>query len=494
MALQTSSEEAGGAKAGPARGPGREAEAIRLRGLAKAYHLYRSPADRLKQSLLRHRRQYFTRVWALGGPPAEGGVVPRGLDLSVLRGETVGVLGRNGSGKSTLLELIAGTLRPTAGTVEVNGRLSALLELGSGFNPLFTGRENLYVAGAIQGLSRADIDGLFDSVAAFADIGNAIEHPFRTYSTGMKMRLAFAMAVAVDPDLLIVDEALAVGDEAFQRKCLARIEAIRESGATILLVSHSGRLIVEVCSRAILLDRGEVLMDGSPRAVVAGYHRFIHAPAPHAARLREEMLAELAVARRDGRPVETAAREGADAAAADRRRVAGAGSGEDLSPSLAAPESAVEYPSRGARISDLRITTEDGQPINVLERGRTYVIRYTVSFDQPAEDVAAGTLVKTVTGVELAAGSTAKVADPIGAVAAGTEIDVAYRFTCRLLPETYFVNAGVSAMVDGARIFLHRLVDACMFRVIPEPQMTVAGLVDLDLEPSFRIRKPGASG
>lgn len=444
-------------------GARRAGPAVRVTGLAKTYQVYASPFDRLKQALWRRERHYLAEAPALAG-----------VEFEIGRGESVGIVGRNGSGKSTLLQIIAGTLQPSAGTVEVNGRLSALLELGSGFNPEFTGRENLYVAGAIQGLTRAEIDGLFAEVAAFADIGPYIERPTKTYSTGMMMRLAFAMAIAVDPDILIVDEALVVGDEAFQRKCLARIEAIREAGATILLVSHSGRQIIEVCSRAILLDRGEKLLEGVPKRVVANYQRLIYAPPADASRVREEIkaLGHVGDSEEPSRP------------AAPPPLAADDGEGHD--PGLA-PQSTVSYAPQGATIEDLRTTTEDGRPVNQLVRGRRYVIRYRVRFSEAAEDVACGTLIKTTTGVELAAASTAKIDQPIGHVPEGAVLEVAYAFTCRLLPETYFVNAGVSAMVDGARQHLHRLLDGAMFKVVPEPEMTIAGFVDLDFAATVTV-------
>src|SRR5262245_22220073 len=205
--------------------------AIRIRDVDKHYLIFARPEDRLKQMLVprlqrlacRAQSRYYRDFAALTG-----------VSFDIKRGETVGIVGRNGSGKSTLLQIVCGTLRPTHGTVEVNGRIAALLELGAGFNPEFTGRENVYLNAAILGLSRAEIDERFQSIADFADIGEFIEQPVKTYSSGMYVRLAFATAINVDPDILVVDEALAVGDEAFQRKCYARIEAIKEKGGTIL--------------------------------------------------------------------------------------------------------------------------------------------------------------------------------------------------------------------------------------------------------------------
>src|SRR6185436_14455167 len=189
----------------------------------------------------------------------------------------LGVVGRNGSGKSTLLQLVAGTLSPTSGDVTITGPVAALLELGSGFNPEFTGRENVFLNGAILGLAHAEVRERMPDILAFADIGEFVDHPVKTYSSGMALRLAFAVATAVAPRVLIVDEALAVGDEAFQRKCFARIEAIREGGAAILFVSHSPLQILELCDVALLLDAGEMLLLDEPRRVVPEYQRLLYA-------------------------------------------------------------------------------------------------------------------------------------------------------------------------------------------------------------------------
>src|SRR5439155_24116074 len=227
--------------------------AVRVSDLSKCYHIYDRPPDRLKQSVLpklqrlirKPPRQYYREFWAL-----------KDVSFEVKKGESVGIIGRNGSGKSTLLQLICGTLSPTSGSVETNGRVAALLELGAGFNPEFTGRENVYMNGAVLGLSQEEIDARFDDIAAFADIGDFIDQPVKTYSSGMYVRLAFAVSINVDPKILVVDEALAVGDELFQRKCYSRIENIKDSGATILLVTHSATPVAQMCAQALLLDRG----------------------------------------------------------------------------------------------------------------------------------------------------------------------------------------------------------------------------------------------
>ncbi|MCK9174507.1 MAG: ABC transporter ATP-binding protein, partial [Desulforhopalus sp.] len=207
--------------------------AITVENLSKCYQIYDKPGDRLKQMIMRGRRHYYKEFWAL-----------RDVSFTIGRGETVGIVGQNGCGKSTLLQMVCGTLNPTEGKCQTRGRIAALLELGSGFNPEFTGRENVYMNGSVLGLTSAEIDSRFADIADFANIGDFIEQPVKTYSSGMMVRLAFAVAINVDPEILIVDEALAVGDELFQRKCFSRLEEIRRKGATILFVSHSVGVVV----------------------------------------------------------------------------------------------------------------------------------------------------------------------------------------------------------------------------------------------------------
>jgi lipopolysaccharide transport system ATP-binding protein len=219
---------------------------IDARGLGKAFPIYRRPEDRLKQILWGRGRRYFEEFWAL-----------RGVDLRVGRGETVGIVGRNGSGKSTLLQMVCGTLRPSAGDVHVKGRVAAMLELGSGFNPEFTGRENVRLGAAVLGLSREEIEARFDSIATFADIGTFMDQPLKHYSSGMHARLAFAVCANVDADVLIVDEVLSVGDAAFQQKCMRFLNRFRLRG-TLLFVSHDSGAIVKLCDRALWLDQGAV--------------------------------------------------------------------------------------------------------------------------------------------------------------------------------------------------------------------------------------------
>ena len=237
---------------------------ISVENVSKRFEMYSQPRDRLLQFLSFGRRQYFKEFWAL-----------RNVSLDVKRGETVGILGRNGSGKSTLLQIIAGTLAPTSGEASVNGKLAALLELGSGFNPDFTGRENVYLNGSILGFSKDQMDERIDEIIAFADIGEHLEQPVKTYSSGMYVRLAFAVQACVQPDVLIVDEALSVGDEKFQRKCFDYIERLRAGDCAILIVTHATSTVEKFCQRAALLHRGELHGLGPANEAVDQYHALL---------------------------------------------------------------------------------------------------------------------------------------------------------------------------------------------------------------------------
>ncbi|MDR9895849.1 ABC transporter ATP-binding protein, partial [Aetokthonos hydrillicola Thurmond2011] len=237
--------------------------AISLDNVSKCFKRYAHPVDRLKELLLPGKTR-SDEFWAL-----------RGINLEIPKGKTVGIVGRNGSGKSTLLQIIAGTLTPTTGTVQVKGRVSALLELGSGFNPEFTGRQNVFFNGRLLGLSQREIEEKFDEIAGFADIGDFIDQPVKTYSSGMFVRLAFAVAVNVNPDILIVDEALAVGDVVFQHRCMRRMRTLMDSGVTTLFVSHDSGAIKTLCNSAVMIHDGKIYTSGLPNTVIIEYMKLL---------------------------------------------------------------------------------------------------------------------------------------------------------------------------------------------------------------------------
>lgn len=440
---------------------------IRVSGLSKCYQIYSRPQDRLRQAIMprlqrlagRRPACYFQDFWAL-----------RELSFEVGRNETVGIVGRNGSGKSTLLQLICGTLSPTTGKIETHGRIAALLELGTGFNPEFTGRENVYLNAAVLGLSQDEIRTRFDAIAAFADIGPFIDQPVKTYSSGMAVRLAFSVAINVEPDILVVDEALAVGDELFQRKCFSRIEALKASGTTVLFVSHSGSTVVELCDRAILLEGGELLAMGSPRHVVGHYQKLLYAPPDRRPALLDEI------------------RTSGSAPPPPGMHLAPAAQVEALHPEMETaffdanlkPLSTLSYESMGALIETPRITTEADEPVNCLVRGQTYRFRYGVRFTRGATQVRFAMLIKTMTGMAVSGAKSApSLGESLSFIEAGAYLEAEFEFVCRLNPGTYFLNAGVLGTDGGEEFFLHRLVDACAFRVLPVAGDTATEIANL---------------
>jgi len=464
-----------------------EAFAIRVTDVTKRYMMYARPEDRLKQSVVPRLERL------IGRPPTKfykDFDALHGVSFEVGRGETVGIIGRNGSGKSTLLQVICGTLTPTSGTVEVRGRIAALLELGAGFNPEFSGRENVYMNAAILGLSREETDSRFEAITKFADIGDFLEHPVKTYSSGMFVRLAFAVAINVDPDILVVDEALSVGDEAFQRKCFARIEQIKDRGATILFVSHGAQTIVQLCDRAILMDGGEKLLDGAPKPVVSQYQRLINLTKEEAPPVREEIrnlngradILGLEDSQeghtRNPDAIRPTNQLGMPDIPADGCKPAVSQGWLDAS---LASQTTVFYEGNHATIRDVRLLTHDRQQVNVLVRGKRYLYQYEVDFKSPATMLSFGMLFRSVAGLDLA-GASDEVLNKrlISTAAVGDTLRIEFDFECRLMPASYFANAGVMGMVGGERRYLHRILDAIAFRVVDHEATLTTGFFDLD--------------
>jgi lipopolysaccharide transport system ATP-binding protein len=452
---------------------------IRAEGAGKAYAMFNRPEHRLKQMLFGRWRTYYEQFWAA-----------RGIDLEIRQGETWGIVGRNGSGKSTLLQMICGNLTPTTGTVTVRGRIAALLELGAGFNPEFSGRENVYVNGVIAGYGRKAMDERLDAILAFADIGPFIDQPVKTYSSGMFARLAFAVAINVEPDILIVDEALAVGDEAFQRKCFARMERIKSDGATILFVSHATTTVVDLCDHALLLHAGEGLYTGHPKRTVAWYQKLMAAPDDAVDSMLGEIREAAILADRD----DAADASGAAAAArqvelnelgvtivsADYAGDAGADATEPeiagFDPTLVSA-STVSFAPNGALVSDVRLLNAAGEVVNQLVPGERYRVCYRVTFAMPARSVKFYFMIKTVTGVHLGGGTWPKGLTTLPAVEGAGEVDVHFDFVAALQAGTYFLNCGVAA---GGEL-LHRILDVLAFRMLRGPARYVMGTVDFDV-------------
>ncbi len=441
---------------------------LKLTRVGKCYAIFHRPADRLKQMLVRGRRRYFSERWAV-----------RDIDLEIFPGQTVAIVGRNGSGKSTLLHMIAGTLAPTNGTIERRGSISALLELGSGFNPEFTGRENAFLAGAIQGFSNAEMAVRIPSIEDFAGIGDYFEEPVRTYSSGMFARLAFAVAISVDPDILVVDEILSVGDERFQRKCFGRISELKAQGTTVLFVSHSAQSVLELCDRAILMDAGERLLFDTPKRVIESYHSLIFCQPGQETNIRHRILAGDHHA---DQPV-----------AVDhtvRRVVRDTDANPMFDPSLV-PESTLCYPREGAEILDPMILDDSESQVNVLVMGGEYTYTYRARFDRAAARVRFGMMIKPPNGMELVGLRSHKTGEGIALVDSGSELQVRFRFKCRLTPGTYFMNSGITARSAEGESFLHRVIDLLAFRVRAENVTELFGYFDISSDDYCTIQPAG---
>lgn len=437
--------------------------AITLQDVSKCYHIYDKPRDRLAQMLAGQRKQYFHEFWAL-----------RNVSFDIKRGETVGIVGRNGSGKSTLLQVICGTLNQSSGQVQTVGRIGALLELGSGFNPEFTGHENVYMNAAILGLSRSEVDERYDDITAFADIGEFIHQPVKTYSSGMIVRLAFAVQAMVDPDILIVDEALAVGDERFQRKCFARLDELKAKGTSILFVSHSGPQVVELCDRAILMERGELICTGSPMSVVRAYQKLIYAPVDEQPRLIEEF-------RQIGS--ERVAIEADEIKSLDAEEKAS----DDLhfDPGMV-PESTTIYPEQGAHIDSFEIFDKLGRRCNVLQAGGDYDIVMTGELTASVSRVFFATHVRTVSGVVITGQRFPDEGHYFECDGTDRAFKVTFSFKMVMMPGVYFVGGGVWS--ESEPTLCHRILDALMFRLVSDQGTRSFGYMDVsNNEPAIEL-------
>lgn len=406
--------------------------AISLNNVSKCFKRYARPVDRLKEILLpgKSRAEPF---WAI-----------QNIDLEILRGETIGIVGQNGAGKSTLLQVITQTLTPTNGSLIVNGRISALLELGSGFNPEFTGRQNVFFNGRILGLSQLEIEQKFNKIAEFADIGDFIDQPVRTYSSGMFVRLAFAVAVNTDPDILIVDEALAVGDVYFQQKCFTRLRELRDSGVTLLFVSHDSSLVCKLCDRAILMDHGKIILDSTPRHVVDLYE----------AKLLQK---------KDYDPDQVAI------TMTDDRSVA--------------------MTSTTVKADYVRMLDQDDRILRTTFVDTEIKLAIGLLFLESVDDPHIGFKVRNRTGEVVFESNTLCMGQTIGKIAGGTAIEARFLFKVPLSPGDYTITLGVAEGGIGKYEFqrlLLMLQDTMTLKVLPNPDTILwAGLVNLS--PQFEL-------
>ena len=407
--------------------------AISVSNISKRYEMYADPKDRLLQFFSLRDKQYFEEFWAL-----------RNVSFSVGRGETIGILGRNGSGKSTLLQIIAGTLASTSGDIKTNGVLTALLELGSGFNPEFTGRDNVYLNGTILGLSREQMDNHFDNIASFADIGLHLDQPVKTYSSGMVVRLAFAVQACISPQILIVDEALSVGDEKFQRKCFDYIERLRGNGCSILLVTHSTATVEKFCQRGVLLHKGEVHGVGPAKEIVDQYHALLYSD-------ERSYL----------RYVNQNSRQAVDKASSVVL------AGENDIESLQEDDiSSQEKDGLRAVISNWGIYNASGEISEVFYTGNKATVQFEVDVIRSVEEIQAGILIRTVEGVS--AFGTSTLYHDCNQVNArkGTKLVFSFDIELSLCPGSYFITLAIAeAISHGDMAYLDRKTDAIIIKV-----------------------------
>ena len=443
------------------------AATIRLQGVSKYYKLYDSPRDRLKEALHPLGKVYHRDFYAL-----------RDINLEVKSGEILGVVGRNGCGKSTLLKLICRVLTPSSGTLQVTGQISALLELGAGFNPEFTGLQNIYFLGTIIGMQRDDVQARLNDIIAFADIGQFIHQPLKTYSSGMKARLGFAVAAHIDPDILVIDEVLAVGDDLFKRKCYSKMEEFFGDGKTVIYVSHDTNSINRLCTRAILLDNGEIILDSDSATATKFYLKFLHATGERKALVRDEIRSIIhdtaqttATATREIRP-----RQGPAITPVANRQTA------FYIPDFR-PKSTLEYRNKPFRIYNPRIVDHNNQEVNVLAHGELYhyIINYKSENQNAVQGVAFGVEIKDHKGVRISSiESNLSYSNEVRAASmeAEQEITAAFTFVCIFAPGLYFVDSGLSSYASGEQEVLNRIVDILCFRVQEPERRLFGGLVN----------------
>ncbi len=390
--------------------------ALQVEKVSKQYRIYDRPGDRLTESLSRGRLRRHREFWALSD-----------ISFEIDKGTTVGIVGQNGCGKSTLLQIIAGTLAPTHGTVLHEGRIAALLELGAGFDLEFTGIENVYMNASLMGFSKRETAAMLPGIERFAEIGQFIHQPVKTYSSGMFVRLAFAIAASVEPDILVIDEALAVGDAVFQHRCLRRIKELRERGTTVLFVSHDTAAVRALCDRAILLNAGRMITDGSPPDVLNEYQRIIME--------REEAY-------------ET-----------DTERI-GEGNEVDI-PKYRAPLSyTYRHGDGSAEILGAELCTKVGQPVEIVETGEELVARVSVRFARELEDPVFGFLIRNRHGIHAYGTNTREQQLQVLKVQPGDVYTISFSFKCWLGIDDYSISFAVHSSagqaydwLDGALFF-----------------------------------------
>ena len=389
--------------------------------LTKMYKLYDKPSDRLKEALGFTRKKLYREHYAL-----------HDVNFDIQEGECVGIIGTNGSGKSTILKIITGVLTPTEGEVKVNGRISALLELGAGFNMEYSGLENVYLNGTMIGFSKEEIDARLDDILDFADIGDFIHQPVKTYSSGMFVRLAFAVAINIDPEILVVDEALSVGDVFFQAKCYHKFEEFKKQGKTILFVSHDLSSVSKYCDRVILLNKGVKMDEGSPKQMVDLYKQLLVGQDP--VKQQEE----------PGAPSKEEKGEG----------------------NFQANPNMLEYGNRMAEIIDFEVVDDKGVRSNTIEKGSSFQIRMKVRFNEDIQEPIMAYTFKNIKGTEITGTNTMFEKVQVEKSGKGDVCTVAFTQEMNLQGGEYLLSFGCTGYKDGDFTVFHRLYDACNITVV----------------------------
>jgi len=417
---------------------------IALENIVKTYKLYDNHSDRVKEVFHPFRKKYYHQFNALNK-----------VSLEIKKGETIGIIGRNGSGKSTLLQIICGVLQPTSGNASVNGKVSALLELGAGFNPEFTGRQNIYINGAIFGMTDKEIDACFSDIIDFADIGEFIDQPVKTYSSGMYVRLAFAVAVNVKPDILVVDEALSVGDTQFQSKCFAKFKEFQEKNVTILFVTHALDLITRYCTNACLLEEGAVYVSGNPKAVVDEYNRLI--------------VGSSKKSRTNN---------------SNNKKSDEIKSGLQWSHLFTTNPEENRYGNGKAKIIEAGIFTMNGDHVQKLLSSENYSFKMKVKFNERIHQPIFGYTVKDVKGFDISGSNTLYKEVDTGIIDKGEIVLISFVQKMLLNPGGYLISFGCAGFESGKYVVYERRYDFMTFEVVAK-QGTV-GIFDMDSKISTR--------
>ncbi|OYP53888.1 ABC transporter [Lachnotalea glycerini] len=412
--------------------------AIRVNNLSKVYNLYEKPIDRLKETLSPFKRIYHKSFYALND-----------ISFDVEQGETVGIVGTNGSGKSTILKIITGVLTPTQGSVEIKGKISALLELGAGFNMEYTGIENIYLNGTMMGFTKKEMEEKLKDILDFADIGDFVYQPVKTYSSGMLVRLAFATAINVEPEILIVDEALSVGDVFFQAKCFNKINEIKQKGTTILLVTHDMSSIIKYCDKAILLNRGNFVEEGKPNKIVDLYKKIL---ANQYDPNKTEATVEAAAIQVDGKK-------------------------KWMSQLSVNPEQNI-YGDKRAEIVDVGLFDEQERLTNLITKGKEITIKMKGKFYETISEPIFAFTIKDTKGTELAGTNTLVENTGIRMVEAGKTYVVSFTQKMMLQGKDYLISLGCTGFENGEFVIYDRMYDVINISVISNKN--TVGVYDMD--------------